>query len=174
MPEGHTIADVSAVSSISSVRRTNASRNQGAQDCETTRVDDSLRQERLEQLGMSSSGSKRPSTRPRDGDIREQRPDAALDVLSTVLHKHGWGTERLQNNNDKLHQTCGPVNQQRHVCVERCPLTTRHTAKRSGDNCGERVLITLESCDDSHRASAGLQPGGRSGTHKGRSQPNPE
>ena len=27
-------------------------------------------------------GSKRPSTRPRGGDIREQRPDAALDVLA--------------------------------------------------------------------------------------------
>ena len=41
-----------------------------------------LRQERLEQLRRSSSGSKGPSTRPRGGDIREQRPDAALDVLS--------------------------------------------------------------------------------------------
>ena len=28
------------------------------------------------------SGSKRPSTRPRGKDIREQRPDAALDVLA--------------------------------------------------------------------------------------------
>ena len=30
-----------------------------------------------------------------------------------------------------------PVNQHRHACVERCPLTTKHTANRSGDNCGE-------------------------------------
>ena len=44
------------------------------------------------------------------------------------------GAERLHNN--RLHQTCRPVNQLRHVCVERCPLTTRHTAARSGDSCG--------------------------------------
>ena len=135
VPEGPTIADVSAVSSISSVRRTNASRSQDAQDSETTRVDGSMRQERLEQLGMSSSESKSPSARLRDGDIREQRPDAALDVLSAVLHQHGRGAERLHNN-DRFHQTCGPVNQQRHVCVERCPLITRHSAIRSGDSCG--------------------------------------
>ena len=48
--------------------------------------------------------------------------------------KHG-GAERLHNNH-RLHQTCGPVNQFRHVCVEECPLTTSHTAARSGDNCG--------------------------------------
>ena len=37
---------------------------------------------RQEQLGVSSPGSRRPSTRPRGGGIREQRPDAALDVLA--------------------------------------------------------------------------------------------
>ena len=30
---------------------------------------------------MSSSGSTRPSSRLRDGYIREKRPDAVLDVL---------------------------------------------------------------------------------------------
>ena len=54
------------------------------------------------------SGSKRLSTRPRGKDIREQRPDAALDVLAAGA--------------------CRPVNQFEHVCVEECPLTTRHTA----------------------------------------------
>ena len=35
--------------------------------------------------GQSSEGKHtRPSTRPRDRDIREHRPDAALDVLSTA------------------------------------------------------------------------------------------
>ena len=62
-------------------------------------------------------------------------------------HKHGRST-RLHSN--RLHQTCRPVNQFEHVCVEKCPLTTRHTAKRSGDSCGE-----------SHRSSAGVHPGGR-------------
>ena len=28
------------------------------------------------------------------------------------------------------------INQFEHLCVERCPLTTRHTARRSGDSCG--------------------------------------
>ena len=63
-------------------------------------------------------------------------------------HKHGRST-RLHSN--RLHQTCRPVNQFEHVWLEKCLLTTRHTAKRSGDSCGE-----------SHRASAGVHPGGRS------------
>ena len=43
-------------------------------------------------------------------------------------HKHGR-SKKLHSN--RLHQTCGQVNQQRHVCVEKCPLTMRHVAKRS-------------------------------------------
>ena len=39
----------------------------------------------------------------------------------------GEGAEQLHNN-DRLHKTCRPVNQFEHVCVEKCPLTTRHTA----------------------------------------------
>ena len=50
------------------------------------------------------------------------------------------------------------VNQFEHVCVERCPLTTRHTAIRSGGQLRERVSYAL-----SNRVSAELQPGGRSG-----------
>ena len=45
------------------------------------------------------------------------------------------GAERLHNN--RLHQICRPVNHLEHVCVEKGPLTTRHTAARSGDSCGE-------------------------------------
>ena len=54
------------------------------------------------------------------------------------------GAERLHNN--RLHQTCRPVNQLRHVCVEKCPLTTRHVATRTlrGQLREERVLITLQ------------------------------
>ena len=65
----------------------------------TSRVVASLRKERQEQLGLSSSGSTRPSTRLRDGDIREQRPDATLDVLSAARTSTG-------NNKNRLHQTC--------------------------------------------------------------------
>ena len=100
---------------------------------------------RSEQLG-----SKRPFSRPRGGYKREQRPDAALDVLAA-----GTAQAREEHKTPtvyRLHQTCRLVNQFEHVCVEECPLTTRHTAKRSGDSCGE-----------SHRASAGVHPGGRSG-----------
>ena len=39
-------------------------------------------------------------------------------------------------NDNRLHQTCRPVNEYTHVCVEKCPLTARHTARRSGDSCG--------------------------------------
>ena len=82
-------------------------------------------------------------------DIREQRPDAALDVLAAG---NSTSTGRAQDSNsNRLHQTCRPDDQFEHVCVEECPLTTRHTAKRSGDSCGE-----------SHRASAGSRPRGRS------------
>ena len=95
------------------------------------------------------SGSKRPSTRPRGGDIREQRPDAALDVLAAGNSTSTGGAQ--DSNRNRLHQTCWPVDQFEHVCVEECPLTTRHTAKRSGDSCGE-----------SHRASGGVHPESRS------------
>ena len=78
--------------------------------------------------------STRPSTRrPRDG-VRERRPDAASVVLAAGTAQ---AREEQKLHSNRLHQTCGPVNQQRHVCVEKCPLTMRHVAKRSGDSCGE-------------------------------------
>ena len=74
---------------------------------------------RHEQLGVSSSEEQKTFHKAsRWGLLRE--------------HKHG--RSRLHNN--RLHQTCRQVNQFEHVCVEKCPLTTRHTAKRSGDSCG--------------------------------------
>ena len=92
------------------------------------------------------------------GYNREQRPDAALDVLSagTAQAREEQGDSTTTT---RLHQTCGPVNQLRHVCVEKCPLTTRHVATRTlrGQLREERVLITLE------KALAGARPGGQSG-----------
>ena len=97
---------------------------------------------------MSSPGSKRPSTRPRDG---VQSRAATGRGAGRACCGDSTGTGGAQDsNNDRLHQTCRPVSQFEHVCVEECPLTTRHTAERRGDSCGE-----------SHRASAGVHPGGR-------------
>ena len=48
---------------------------------------ESLKEQRLSERAPREQ---RPSTRLRDGDIREQRPDAALDMLSAGgRHKHG-------------------------------------------------------------------------------------
>ena len=48
------------------------------------------------------------------------------------LHKYGGGAEGHQQQ--RLHQTCGPVNQHTHVHVEKCPLTMRHAATSTGDS----------------------------------------
>ena len=97
---------------------------------------------RQEQLGVSSS--------------EEQKTFHKASRWSTIASSEraccgdSTGTGGAQDSNsDRLHQTCRPDNQFEHVCVEECPLTTRHTAKR--DSCGE-----------SHRALAGVHPGGRS------------
>ena len=56
-------------------------------------------------------------------------------------HKHGRST---RPHNNKLHQTCRPVNQFEHVCVEKCALTTRHTvSRRSGDSCEESQRLSF-------------------------------
>ena len=49
-------------------------------------------------------GSTRPSTSPRDGDIREQRPDAALDVLGAACTSTGK-SQKGSTNKNRLHQT---------------------------------------------------------------------
>ena len=107
---------ISAVSSVSSVRRTNASRRQ-----EQLRVSSSEERQDLRQGGLAMGFV--------SGDRTWRR-----SCLLQGQHKHGR-SKKLHIN--RLHQTCGPVNQQRHVCVEKCPLTVRHVAKRSGDSCGE-------------------------------------
>ena len=81
---------------------------------------------RQEQLGVSSQGAKENPQGLAEGDIREQRPDATLDVLAAG---DSTSTEGAQDSTtDRLHQTCRPVKEFEHVCVEECPLTTRHTA----------------------------------------------
>ena len=107
---------ISAVSSVSSVRRTNASRRQ-----EQLRVSRSEERQDLRQGGLAMGFVSGDGTRRRLCLLRGQ-------------HKHGR-SKKLHSN--RLHQTCGLVNQQRHVCVEKCPLTMSHVAKRSGDSFGE-------------------------------------
>ena len=98
-------------------------RGQGAEDCEIGRDEHHERKggwnSRSEATGAARE-STRPSTRPRDGDVREQRPDAALDVLGAACTSMG-------DNKTRVHQTCGPVNQHKHVCVERCPGHEAHS-----------------------------------------------
>ena len=86
---------------------------------------------RQEQLGMSSPGEQKTFHKAsRRGNSRAATGRGAGRACCGEQHKHGRST-RLHNN--KLHQTCRLVNQFEHVCVEECPLTTRHTANRSGD-----------------------------------------
>ena len=106
-----------------------AQKEASAQSAQSARSDEPMHRGDRSSSERAARRSTRPSTRrPRDG-FRERRPDAASVVLAAGQHKHG--------RSNRLHQTCGPVNQQRHVCVEKCPLTMRHVAKRSGDSCGE-------------------------------------
>ena len=72
---------------------------------------------------MSSQGAKDFPQGPRGMDIREQRPDAALDVLAAGWTATSTGGAQDPTTENRLHQTCRPVNQFEHVCVEECPLT---------------------------------------------------
>ena len=98
-----------------------------------------------EQLGASSS----------DKTLRHGLADGRSRAATVDLAQDSTGTGREQR---RLHQTRRPVNQHVRVCVKRCALTTRHIAKRCGDNCQARALgRDLSSRDDA--ALAGLQPG---------------
>ena len=100
------------------VRRTNASRRQGAQDCETIRVVVSLRQERQEQLGEHKTFHK-----------------ASRWGYSRWTCSVRSARERETTRTGSTRHADRSINQCEHVCVEKCPLTTRHTAIR-GDSCG--------------------------------------
>ena len=62
---------------------------------------------------------------------------------------------RVSSWTNRLHQTCRPVNQLEHVCVEKCPLTTRHIAGRSGDSCREKTLGKARPWQDAVSTAAG-------------------
>ena len=81
---------------------------------------------RQEQLGVSSQGAKDLPQGLAEGEFASSDRTRRWTCLLRGQHKHGRRSTRLHNN--RLHQTCRPVNQFEHVCVEECPLTTRHTA----------------------------------------------
>ena len=96
---------------------------------------------RQEQLGVSSPGEQKDLPQGlAEGDFASSDRTWCWTCLLRGQHKHGRST-RLHSN--KLHQTCRPVNQLEHVCVEECPLTTRHTTNRSGDSCEEVATTEL-------------------------------
>ena len=105
-----------------------------------------LSEGRLEKNGGSRNehlGSTRPSTRPRDKDIRAQRLDAALDVLSAACTSTGWRTTGSTNTEGSTRHADWSIITSMSACVEKCPLTMRHIAKRSGDSCGESQRLSF-------------------------------
>ena len=80
-----------------------------------------------EQLGASSSDNDDKTIRQglATGG-RERRP---WTRRRTCLLQDSTDTGREQR---RLHKTRRRVNHHVHICFERCPLTTRNTAKRSG------------------------------------------
>ena len=101
---------------------------------------------RQEQLGVSSSGAKDLPQGLAEGTFASSDRTRRWTCLLRAQHKHGRSAKTPTVTGSTRH--AAPVNQFEHVCVEECPLTMRHTAKRIVDSCGE-----------SHRASAGVHPG---------------
>ena len=88
-----------------------------------------------EQLGASSSDERQDLQQGLAMGIREWRP---WTWRQTCLMRPAPAREQKKDSisNTRLHQTRRPVNQCWRVCVERCPLTMRHVATRSGGTCG--------------------------------------
>ena len=91
---------------------------------------------------MSSSGSTRPSTKPRDGDIREQRLDAALVVFSAACTSTGRSRKAPQQQAppDML------IGQSIRTCLRRV-VPTDHEAysqDAAGTAAGTSVVRTRE------------------------------
>ena len=71
-----------------------------------------------------------PQSKWENGAKTARRKDPTMGLTTdnrerTVRREHLVCRAQVQG---RLHQTCWPVNQNEHVCVEKCPLTTRHAA----------------------------------------------
>ena len=148
VPEIPTAAGNSRISSITKETRCAELCDYASRRLFVTRASGAAQEKQLGEQKTFNKASRRGHSRAATG--RGAGRALCGDSTST------GGAERLHNN--RLHQTCRPVNQLRHVCVEKCPLTTRHVAHKhaAGTAAEERVLITLE------KALAGARPGGRS------------
>ena len=149
VPEVLTAAGNSRISSVTKETRCKELCDYASRRLFVTRASGAAQEKQLGEQKTFHKASRRGHSRAATG--RGAGRAQCGDSTST------GGAERLHNN--RLHQTCRPVNQLRHVCVEKCPLTTRHVATRTlrGQLREERVLITLE------KALAGSRPGGQSG-----------
>ena len=76
--------------------------------------------------------------------FRERRPwtRSAPDVLDEARTSTGRSRTKDSSSNARLPQMRRLVNQCRRVCAERCPLTMRHVATRSGHSCGSESTRT--------------------------------
>ena len=104
------------------------SRRTRTQSTLSNRRAQSSRQGRRRQSISERAARKRPHDKASPTDSRERRP-WTRSWTCLLQDIKGTGEQR------RLHHTRRPVNQYCRVCVERCPLTTRHTAK-----CGRRQL----------------------------------
>ena len=149
VPEVPTAAGDNRISSITKETRCKELCDYASRRLFATRASGAAQEKQLGEQKTFHKASRRGNSRAATG--RGAGRAQCGDSTST------GGAERLHNN--RLHQTCRPVNQLRHVCVEKSPLTTRHVATRTlrGQLREERVLITLE------KTLAGSRPGGRSG-----------
>ena len=126
VPEGLTAADVSRISSVTRESRCTGLCDNASRRLFATRASGAAQEKQLGEQKTFHKASRRGHSRAATG--RGAGRAQCGNSTST------GGAERLHNN--RLHQTCRPVSRLEHVCVERCPLTTRHTAARSGDSCG--------------------------------------
>ena len=121
VPEVPTAAGNSRISSITKATRCTELCDYASRRLFATRASGAAQEKQLGEQKTFHKASRRGHSRAATG--RGAGRAQCGDSTST------GGAERLHSN--RLHQTCRPVNQLRHVCVEKCPLTTRHVATRT-------------------------------------------
>ena len=99
---------------------------------------------RQEQLGVSSSEEHKTFHKASRWGYSRAATGRGGGRARCRLARARERAEKDSSNDNRLHQTCRPVNQKTHVCVEKGPLTTRHTARRSRDSCGMSDDCTRE------------------------------
>ena len=125
-------------------RNEQVARGQGAQDGETERDEHPERKS-----GWNSRSEATGAARSEQLRGAQDLPQGlAMGTFASSDRTRRWTCSvrpctSTGDNKNRLHQTCRPVNQFEHVCVEKCPLTMRHTAIRGGDSCGESQRLSF-------------------------------